>query len=164
MSFKSEAQRNLFDIAACKCDLFLKCSYPKGRKIPKSEHAFMVDQRTDREKLLSVVYWESSKIHSLFVAEWPPSPFFIEFILVIAHSSLGPSSPLPFPDPVVLVRQPLPTTSVWGCLTSAFLGIVNRIFHSFLESGTPFPSPSFPTHTTCPCLRGGSASICAVAL
>ena len=38
--------------------------------------------------------------------------FFLEFTLVVAHLSLDPSSLLLFPDPVVLIRQPLLTTFV----------------------------------------------------
>ena len=45
---------------------------------------------------------------------------------------------------------------------SAYVGIVNPLSHPFPESGTPFPSLFFQTHTTLPCLRGGSASICVV--
>ena len=60
-AFKSEAQRKLFDIAACKCDLLLKCSCPKEKKIPKSEHAFIVDQRTERKMAIGNADWESSK-------------------------------------------------------------------------------------------------------
>ena len=44
-----------------KCDLLLKCPCPKDRKIPKSEHAFIVDQRTERKMAIGSVDWESSK-------------------------------------------------------------------------------------------------------
>ena len=38
----------LFDISTCKCRDISKCACPKEKKIPKAEHAFLVDQRNAR--------------------------------------------------------------------------------------------------------------------
>ena len=103
--------------------------------------------------------WLPPLILSLFVAKWPPSPSFTEFTLVIVLLNLGPSSPLLFPVPVVRVRQFPHIISVWGCLMSAYLGIMNHSFLPSPESGTPFPSPFFLTPLILTYLRGGSASI-----
>ena len=59
--FKSEAQCTLFDIAACKCVLLSKCSCPKDRKVPKAEHAFILDQRTHRKMAIGGVDLKTSK-------------------------------------------------------------------------------------------------------
>ncbi|CAH1968197.1 unnamed protein product [Acanthoscelides obtectus] len=44
--------RLLFDISACKCKEFIKCTCPKDKKVPKQEQAFLIDQRTCRHMII----------------------------------------------------------------------------------------------------------------
>lgn len=54
-AFKLEAQNKLFDIAACKCKLPSNCACPKERKVPKEEHIFLLDQRSERKMVIDRV-------------------------------------------------------------------------------------------------------------
>ncbi|CAH2019247.1 unnamed protein product [Acanthoscelides obtectus] len=45
----------LFDIAACKCQEFLKCACPKNKKIPARERGFITDQRTARQMVIGAL-------------------------------------------------------------------------------------------------------------
>lgn len=49
--FQQESREKLFDIAACKCD-FILCKCEKSKKVPKSEQAFLLDQRTSRKMFI----------------------------------------------------------------------------------------------------------------
>ena len=42
------AQATLFDVSACKCSDFKKCSCEKSRKVPIKEQNFVFDQRSSR--------------------------------------------------------------------------------------------------------------------
>lgn len=46
--FKQESREKLFDIAACKC-VFVSCKCERIKKVPASEQAFLLDQRTCRK-------------------------------------------------------------------------------------------------------------------
>ncbi|XP_050505184.1 uncharacterized protein LOC126883579 [Diabrotica virgifera virgifera] len=48
--FQTENTR-LFDISACKCEILEQCSCDKGKKVPKNEREFLLDQRGPRKMI-----------------------------------------------------------------------------------------------------------------
>lgn len=48
INFVDDARKTLFDIAACKCNNFIKCNCEKQNRVPKRERAFLPDQRTTK--------------------------------------------------------------------------------------------------------------------
>lgn len=53
-NFKMDAKK-LFDISACKCNIFLKCTCLKESKVPKNEQSLLIDQRTERKMFIGSV-------------------------------------------------------------------------------------------------------------
>lgn len=49
--FQAENTR-LFDISACKCEIFEQCSCDKEKKVPKNEWGFLLDQRGPRKMII----------------------------------------------------------------------------------------------------------------
>lgn len=47
--YRIKAERTLFDIARCKCNILANCSCPKDSKVPIDERPFLIDQRTNRK-------------------------------------------------------------------------------------------------------------------
>ena len=45
--------KNLFDIAACKCSDLTSCQCPVVKKVPRKEHTFLLDHRSDRKMCVS---------------------------------------------------------------------------------------------------------------
>ena len=54
-SFREQARRTLFDIAACKRLQFSSCSCEKSKKVLVPEPQFLHDQRTDRYMMIGRV-------------------------------------------------------------------------------------------------------------
>ena len=47
--FKKTSKTTLFDISACKCSEFKKCSCPCERRVPIMEQQFLLNQRSQRK-------------------------------------------------------------------------------------------------------------------
>ncbi|VEN46785.1 unnamed protein product [Callosobruchus maculatus] len=54
-------ERNLFDIACCKCENFHSCRCSKERKVPIIERLFLTDQRTRRSMMIGPVDKRTTK-------------------------------------------------------------------------------------------------------
>ena len=60
-AFCKEAKCKLFDVSCCKCDPITKCRCIKAMKVPKKEHAFLLDQRSTRKMMMGSVDKKFSK-------------------------------------------------------------------------------------------------------
>jgi hypothetical protein len=54
-NFKNNAETQLFDISACKCEKFENCTCSKEKKVPLLEQVFLSDQRTLRKMAIGNV-------------------------------------------------------------------------------------------------------------
>jgi len=53
--------KKLFDIAACHCEQFDFCTYPKDRKVPPAERTFLEDQRPNRKMVIRTIDKQASE-------------------------------------------------------------------------------------------------------
>lgn len=53
--FQNLAKTTLFDISACKCPDFTKCSCPPERQVPLKEQKFLLDQRNERKMAIGTL-------------------------------------------------------------------------------------------------------------
>ena len=58
--FKKTSKTTLFDISACKCSEFKKCSCPCERRVPIMEQQFLLDQRSQRKMAIGSVDVETT--------------------------------------------------------------------------------------------------------
>jgi hypothetical protein len=61
LTFRSDAQQTLFDIASCKCVDSVSCKCAKEKKVPAEERQFLKDQRTVRKMMIGCIDGRKTK-------------------------------------------------------------------------------------------------------